>query len=759
MDKIIRSDISKEMRERYIDYAMNVIVDRALPDVRDGLKPVHRRILYAMYELGLFPEKGYRKCARVVGDTLGKYHPHGDTSVYGALVRMAQDFSMRYPLVDGHGNFGSIDGDGAAAMRYTESKMDKLAMEMLRDINKNIVDFKPNFDGEEQEPTVLPSRFPNVLVNGSSGIAVGMATNIPPHNLGEVINGTIQLIDNPNLTTSDLLEYIKAPDFPLGATIINSDEISKIYETGTGKLIVRGKYHIEKEGNHKLIVFTDIPSQVNKANTLEKIADLVYGKDRILKNITDIRDESDKHGIRIVIEIKASTDEKLILAQLFRKTKLQDNCNVNMLVLVNNEPKVLSLKEILNYYIEYQKEIITRRSQFDLNKINNRLHILKGLKIALDKIDLVISLIRESKNSTSAKEKLIEILNITDIQAQAILDLKLQRLTNLDRDKIDIEFENLNKNRVDLELILSDNHELLKLLKTELLEIKNKYSNPRRTEILSHNPLNSITNEDFIEDYNCTISYTKNYIKKLKKKSDKNIFKDGEILIDEIPSTNKSKLIFFTNKANRYVMNSYDLDDDMKPSKIGQFIPNLIDLEENEEIIRIVSVEDEQQGHIVSVYENGKINKTPVKQFISNYTKIVNCYNTDSKLIDIDYIKSVSDILFLSAEGKALITNTNNRSKTNTKNSMGVQGIKLGENGTNKCIGCIINVIPEFKFEIHTKKGKIKEFMLDDIAPTGKPNEERSLFKYLYGRRNNRGNFVIKTRTNEDEIMKFKVDR
>ena len=420
--KVLSVDIKNEMKKCYIDYAMSVIVGRALPDVRDGLKPVHRRILFSMQELGLYPEKGYRKCARIVGDVLGKYHPHGDSSVYDALVRMAQDFSMRYMLVDGHGNFGSVDGDGAAAMRYTESKMNKIAVEMLRDINKNTVDFMPNFDGEEQEPVVLPARYPNLLVNGSSGIAVGMATNIPPHNLGEIIDGTVMLIDNPDVTVLDLMTKIKGPDFPTGATIMGKSGIRAAYETGRGKIVVRANAEIEEEnGRHKIIV-TEIPYQVNKAKLIENIADLV--KDKKITGISDLRDESDRDGMRIVIELKRDANPNIVLNLLYKHTKLQDTFGVIMLALVNNEPKVLNLKQILENYIEFQKEVITRRTIFDLNKAEARAHILEGLKIALDNIDEVISIIRNSKTGEIAKNTLMERFNFSEKQCQAILEMK-----------------------------------------------------------------------------------------------------------------------------------------------------------------------------------------------------------------------------------------------------------------------------------------------------------------------------------------------
>ena len=502
--KFIHVDINKEMKRCYIDYAMSVIVGRALPDVRDGLKPVHRRILYAMQELGLEPNKGYRKCARIVGEVLGKYHPHGDSSVYDALVRMAQDFSMRYMLVDGHGNFGSVDGDSAAAMRYTEAKMNKIAIEMLRDINKNTVDFMPNFDGEEQEPVVLPSRYPNLLVNGSSGIAVGMATNIPPHNLGEVIDGTIMLIDNPEATGLDIMTCIKGPDFPTGGIIMGKSGIRAAYETGKGKIVVRSKTEIEEENGRHRIIVTEIPYQVNKAKLIESIADLV--KDKKIVGISDLRDESDRDGMRIVIELKKDANPNVVLNLLFKHTKMQDTFGIIMLALVNNEPQVLNLKEILSNYISFQKEVVTRRTIFELEKAQARAHILEGLRIALDNIDEVINIIRGSKTSEIAKNTLIERFGLSEKQAVAILEMRLRRLTGLERDKIEEEYAELMKLIGYLNSILASEEKLLGVIKEELLEIKARYNDERRTQI--EKVVNDIDIEDLIQEEETVITLT-----------------------------------------------------------------------------------------------------------------------------------------------------------------------------------------------------------------------------------------------------------
>ncbi|MFQ6847497.1 MAG: DNA gyrase subunit A, partial [Clostridium perfringens] len=558
--KVIPIDINKEMKKCYIDYAMSVIVGRALPDVRDGLKPVHRRILYSMQELGLYPERGYRKCARIVGEVLGKYHPHGDSSVYDALVRMAQDFSLRYMLVDGHGNFGSVDGDSAAAMRYTEAKMNKIASEMLRDINKNTVDFIPNFDGEEKEPVVLPSRYPNLLVNGSSGIAVGMATNIPPHNLGEVIDGTIALIDNPELTSLELMTYIKGPDFPTAGIIMGKSGIRAAYETGKGRIVVRAKAEIEEEnGRHKIIV-TELPYQVNKAKLIEYIADLV--KDKKITGISDLRDESDREGMRMVIELKRDANPNVTLNLLYKHTKMQDTFGVIMLALVDNQPQVLNLKQVLVHYINFQKDVITRRTQFELNKAKERAHILEGLIIALDNIDEVINIIRSSKTSEIAKNTLIERFSLSEKQAAAILEMRLRRLTGLERDKIENEYNELMKLIDYLNAILASEERLLEVIKEELLEIKAKYSDERRTQIEKQE--NEIDIEDLIQEEDVVITLTHTgYIKRIssdvysaQKRGGKGIqamtTKEDDFVENVLVTSTHSNLLFFTTKGKVY---------------------------------------------------------------------------------------------------------------------------------------------------------------------------------------------------------------
>lgn len=621
--KVIPVDINKEMKRCYIDYAMSVIVGRALPDVRDGLKPVHRRILYSLQGLGLNPEKGYRKCARIVGEVLGKYHPHGDTSVYDALVRMAQEFSMRYMLVDGHGNFGSVDGDSAAAMRYTEAKMNKIAVEMLRDINKNTVDFMDNFDGEEREPVVLPSRFPNLLVNGSSGIAVGMATNIPPHNLGEIIEGTVALIENPEITILDLMTKIKGPDFPTGATIMGKAGIRAAYETGRGKVVVRANAEIEEEnGRHKIVV-TEIPYQVNKAKLIENIADLV--KDKRITGISDLRDESDRDGMRVVIELKRDANPNVVLNLLYKHTKLQDTFGIIMLALVNNEPKVLNLKQILENYVEFQKEVITRRTVFDLNKAEARAHILEGLKIALDNIDEVISIIRNSKTSEIARDTLMERFNLSEKQSQAILEMRLRRLTGLERDKIDDEYNELMKQIEYLQSILESEEKLLGVIKDELIEIKTKYSDERRSKI--EKIVNEIDIEDLIQEEDVVITLTNSgYIKRIsadtysaQRRGGKGIqamtTKEDDFVDHLMITSTHSDVLFFTNKGRVYKLRAYEIPDAGRQAK-GTNLINLIAIEPDEKIQTVLTITDEKkEGFLFMGTKQGIVKKTPISEF------------------------------------------------------------------------------------------------------------------------------------------------
>ena len=581
--KVIPVEINSEMKKSYIDYAMSVIVGRALPDVRDGLKPVHRRILYAMYEDGITPDKAYRKCATTVGNVLGRYHPHGDASVYDAMVRMAQDFSLRYPMVDGHGNFGSIDGDSAAAYRYTEAKMSKLSMHMLTDIEKETVEFMPNFDESRQEPVVLPSRFPHLLVNGSNGIAVGMATNIPPHNLGEVIDGIVALIDNPDITIDELMEFIPGPDFPTGAQIMGVSGIRAAYHTGRGKIRVRARAEIQDwKDNRQRIVVTEIPYGVNKARLIEKIADLVH--DKRIEGISDLRDESDRDGMRIVIELKRDANGTIILNQLYKYTQMEDSFSVIMLALVNQtDPRVLNLKEVLENYVEFQKEVITRRTRFDKKKAEARAHILEGLTIALDNIDEVINIIRSSYND--AKDRLMERFGFSDLQAQAILDMRLARLSGLEREKVEKEYNEIKALIEHLTKVLGDEQMVLDIIKEEIIQIKDKFGDVRRTSI--EPAIDDIDIEDLIEEEDNVITMThQGYIKRLaadtyrsQKRGGKGIIgmqtKEEDFVSSMFVSSTHAHIMFFTNTGRMYRIKAYEIPEASRTAK-GTPIVNIL---------------------------------------------------------------------------------------------------------------------------------------------------------------------------------------
>lgn len=698
--KVIPVDINHEMKKCYIDYAMSVIVGRALPDVRDGLKPVHRRILYSLQGLGLTPEKGYRKCARIVGEVLGKYHPHGDSSVYDALVRMAQDFSMRYMLVDGHGNFGSVDGDSAAAMRYTEAKMNKIAVEMLRDINKNTVDFMPNFDGEEQEPVVLPSRFPNLLVNGSSGIAVGMATNIPPHNLGEIIDGTIMLIDNPELTVLDLMTKIQGPDFPTGATIMGKAGIRAAYETGRGKIVVRADAEIEEEnGRHKIVV-TEIPYQVNKAKLIENIADLV--KDKKITGISDLRDESDRDGMRIVVELKRDANPNVVLNLLYKHTKLQDSFGVIMLALVNNEPRVLNIKEILSNYIDYQKEVITRRTVFELNKAEARAHILEGLRIALDNIDEVISIIRHSKTAEIAKNTLMEKFALSDKQATAILEMRLRRLTGLEREKIEEEYAELMKQIGYLKSILASEEKLLGVIKDELSDIKAKYSDERRTKI--EKVVNEIDIEDLIQEEDVVITLTNSgYIKRIsadtysaQRRGGKGIqamtTKEDDFVEHVMITSTHSDVLFFTNRGRVYKLRAYEIPDAGRQAK-GTNVINLIAIEPDEKIQTVLTVSDgKKEGFLFMATKNGIVKKTHISEF-KNLRKnglIALSLKDNDELLKVKNTYGDANIMIVTQNGYAVRFNEKNV-RAMGRTASGVKAINLKDDDVAVCMDIAVD--------------------------------------------------------------------
>ncbi len=690
MGKIIPVNIEKEMKRSYIDYAMSVIVGRALPDVRDGLKPVHRRILYAMMELGLTPDKSYRKSARIVGDVLGKYHPHGDTAVYDAMVRLAQTFSTRYLLVDGQGNFGSVDGDSPAAMRYTEAKLTRLSMEMIRDINKETVDYKPNFDESSNEPMVLPSKFPNLLVNGSSGIAVGMATNIPPHNLSETIDGVVALIEDSEADVKDIMKHIKGPDFPTGATIMGKEGIRSAYETGRGIIKVRAKARIEEisKGRQQIIV-TEIPYQVNKARLVERIAELV--RDKKIEGISDLRDESDRTGMRIVIELRRDVNANIVLNQLYKNTQMEDTFGIIMLAIVNGEPRVLNLKEMLVHYLDHQKEIITRRTQFDLSRAEEKAHILEGLKIALDNLDEVIKLIRGSKDGQVAKVGLVERFNLSEKQAQAILDMRLQRLTGLEREKIEEEYEETIKLISYLREILANKRLVLNIIKEELLEIKAKYGDNRKTQIVSK--FEKIDIEDMIEEEDVVITLTHfGYIKRLpvdtyksQKRGGKGIAglvtREEDIVENLIISSSHDYLLIFTNLGKVYKLNVYEIPEARRQAK-GTAIVNLIPFGAGETIAATIPVgRDWNAKYLTLATKNGIIKKTRLDQF-ENTRKtglVAISIREDDELIKVDLIDEDKEIILVTAEGKSIrFKESDVRSMGRT--AMGVKGINLSLN-------------------------------------------------------------------------------
>lgn len=688
-NRIIPVEIAEEMKNSYIDYAMSVIAGRALPDVRDGLKPVHRRILYSMSELNLTPDKPYRKSARIVGDVLGKYHPHGDTAVYYAMVRMAQDFSTRGLLVDGHGNFGSVDGDSPAAMRYTEAKMSKLSLELLRDIDKETVDFIPNFDESLKEPSVLPSRFPNLLVNGSNGIAVGMATSVPPHNLGEVIDATIQLIDNPECMVEDLMQNIQGPDFPTSAIIMGKESIADAYRTGRGKVKVRARACIEElaKGRQQIVV-TEIPYQVNKAKLVERIAELV--KDKKLEGISDLRDESNRQGMRIVIELKRDANANIVLNNLYKHSQMEDTFSIIMLALVNGVPRVLNLKQILYYYLEHQKDVVTRRTKFDLNKAEARAHILEGLKIALDNIDAVISLIRASKTTQEAKTGLIEKFNLSDVQAQAILDMRLQRLTGLERDKIEAEYQELLKKIERLRAILADEKLLLNVIKKEILEIKEKYADERRTEI--RHAEGEIDMRDLISDEEITITLTHfGYIKRLPSDTYKSQKRGGrgvaalttreeDFIKELVTTTTHSRLLFFTNRGRVFRLDAFEIPEGKRQSK-GTAIVNLLQLAPNEKIATLIAIDaKDEDKYLLLATKKGIVKKTKREEFknINKSGLIAIGLRADDELIDVKLTDGNKEVLLVTKDGMSIRFDENDIRHMG-RTAMGVKGITLSD--------------------------------------------------------------------------------
>lgn len=691
-DKVHEVDLKKTMQESYIDYAMSVIAQRALPDVRDGLKPVQRRILYSMIELNNGPDKPHRKCARIVGDTMGKYHPHGDSSIYGALVNMAQDWSTRYILVDGHGNFGSVDGDGAAAMRYTEARLSKISMELTADINKNTVDFVPNFDETEKEPTVLPSRFPNLLVNGTTGIAVGMATNIPPHNLCEVIAAVVKIIDNRieedrDTAMEEILPIVKGPDFPTGAQILGTRGIEQAYRTGRGKIKVRAVADIETMPNGKSkIIVTELPYMVNKARLIEKIADLV--RDKKIDGITGIIDESDREGMRISIELRKDVNASVLLNQLYKHTQLQDTFGVIMLALVNNQPKILSLLDMLTYYLKHQEEVVTRRTQYDLNKAEERAHILEGLLIALDNIDEVIAIIRGSQNPQEAKNSLSERFGLTEVQAQAIVDMRLRALTGLEREKLETEYKELMERIAELKAILADEKKLLGVIKEEILLISDKYGDDRRTTIGFDEFDMSV--EDLIPKENTVITMTHlGYIKRMtvdnfhsQHRGGKGIKGmqtiDEDYIEDLMMATTHHYIMFFTNTGRVYRIKAYEIPEAGRTAR-GTAIVNLLQLMPGEKITAIIALREyKEDRYLFMATKKGIVKKTPISEYSNVRKKGLAAINLreDDELIEVKVTDNTKDILLVTKDGMCIrFKETDVR--TTGRVSMGVIGMNL----------------------------------------------------------------------------------
>lgn len=687
--KILPIDIEEEMQKSYLDYAMSVIVGRALPDVRDGLKPVHRRILYSMYKNGFTPDKSHKKSAHVVGDVLAKYHPHGDSAVYDAMVRLAQPFSTRYPLVDGHGNFGSIDGDSAAAMRYTEVRMAKPTMELLTDIEKNTIDFMANYDESLEEPVVLPSRFPNLLVNGSSGIAVGMATNIPPHNLGEVIDGVNALIDNSEITNEQLMEYIKGPDFPTGGVIMGKEGIVSAYKTGRGVIKVRAKTTIEKMKNGKMrILVHEIPYIVNKARLIEKIADLV--KDKKIDGITDLRDESDRKGMRIVIELRRDVNPQVLLNQLYKHTQMEETFGIIMLAIVDGEPKILNLKEVLYCYLEHQKDVIVRRTRFDLDKAEARAHIIEGLKIALDNIDAIIKTIRSSRTTEIAKNNLIEKFSLSEKQAQAILDMRLQRLTGLEREKLDEEYQGLLEKIIYYKNVLADEKMVLAIIKEEITLIKNKYSDERRTEISKvHDKLEI---EDLIAEEDVVITISHNgYIKRMPMDTYKSQRRGGkgitamttrnEDFVEQLFVTSTHNyLAFFTNKGKMYRLKVYEIPEASRQSR-GTAIINLLYIHGDEKITAVIPIREyKEDWFLLAATKKGIVKKTDLTQYDSSRKDGLIAINLDEddELIGIQLTDGKQDIILVTEKGMAIRFYEKDVREMG-RTTRGVKGINLGK--------------------------------------------------------------------------------
>ncbi len=725
MDRIIEKNIVQEVKDSFLEYSMSVIVARAIPDLRDGLKPVHRRILYSMYESGYTADKPHRKSARIVGDVMGKYHPHGDSSIYEAMVRMAQPFSFRHMLVDGHGNFGNMDGDGAAAMRYTEARLSKLSLEMVRDINKDTVDFKPNFDETEKEPEILPSRFPNILVNGSMGIAVGMATNIPPHNLGEVIDGCVAYIENPDIDTSELMQHIKGPDFPTGGIILGNSGIRKAYETGRGTITIRGKVEIEEHNGRHRIIVTELPYQVNKKEFQERIGQLV--RDKVLDGISDLHEESNlENPVRVVIYLKKEANANVVLNNLYKHTQLQTTYGINLLMIDQKTPRILPLKEVISKYIDYQKEIIIRRTKFDLNKCEARVHILEGLKIALDNIDEIIKIIKSSKTDDIAKEQLMSKFALDIIQCEAILEMKLRRLTGLEKDKIENELKELLQRIEELKAILASEQKVLDIIKTELLEIKDKYSDERRTHI-DMTAIEYIEDESLIPEENVIITLTnKGYIKRLASDTYKSQNRGGVgikgVTTNEedfaqylLTMSTHDYVLFFTNKGKTYRMKGYEIPLFNRQSK-GLPIINLIPIEKEEYVTAMLKIEKEEQNkYIVFCTKSGLIKRTNIKEFdnIRTNGKLAITLKDDDELIAAKKTSGENEILIASSNGR-MIRFEEKEIRIMGRTASGVKGINV-ENGI--CVGCEIAEAGQ-QILVVTEKGYGKKTNLDEYRMT-----------------------------------------
>lgn len=731
MTKIIDMEVDDELKRSFIAYAMAVNKSRAIPDVRDGLKPVHRRILYSMHEMGLYNDKAFRKCARIVGDCMGKFHPHGDSSVYDALVRLAQDFTINFPLVDGHGNFGSVDGDPAAAMRYTEARLTKLAAEMLKDLDKETVDFIPNFDGSEEEPVVLPSRFPNLLVNGSDGIAVGMATNIPPHNLAEVIDGTIAMIDNPEITVDELMEYIPAPDFPTGGLIMGRSGIKKAYQTGQGKIVIRSKCEIEEYGTggnaRQRIVVTEIPYQVNKAVLIKTIADMV--RDKRLEGISDIREESDRTGMRIVIEVKKDANAQVVLNTLYKKTNLQISDGLIMLALVENgtEPRTLNLREILQYYLAHQKEVITRRTRFELNKTEERAHIVEGLVLALANIDEVIKVIKESADKNVAVEKLTQAFELDEKQANAILEMRLQRLTSLEVEKLKEELAELEATILDLKDILANESRVMAIIRNDLTDIKNRYPSPRKTEISVD--FGSIEDEDLIDREDVVISLTHSgYIKRLPVTEYKAQHRGGMGITAHKPkdedyvekmfiACTHDDILLFTSLGKVYSIKGYMIPEANRTSR-GRAVVNVVGLDQGEKIAAVLPKKEDGNGYIVIATKKGLIKKTTTDEYsrIMKNGKIAVKLNEGDEIISVQFTTGDNELLIASRSGKCIRFHESNI-RAMGRLAAGVRAMRLSE---NDALVDMLVVDENYDILTLTAKGYGKRTNVDDYRVQGR---------------------------------------